>query len=50
MTDAQQLVALGAVEVTGTESKAAGTGSPEAGTGSPVAGTGLIAGWICGGW
>ena len=44
--DAQQLVALGAVEVTGTESKAAGTESTEAGTGSPVAGTGSPVGSV----
>ena len=43
--DAQQLVALGAVEVTGTESKAAGTGSKVAGTGSPVGSVEAGKGW-----
>ena len=46
MTDAQQIVALGAVEVTGTGSKVAGTESPEAGTGSPEAGTGSPVGSV----
>ena len=45
-TDAHQLVALGGIEVTGTESKAAGTGSTEAGTGSTVAGTGSPVGSV----
>ena len=48
-TDAQQIVELGAVEVTGTGSKAAGTGSMEAGTGSPEGGTGSPVGSVVAG-